>query len=69
MLEHFRGDGANGEPKFFGELSEFFLFEMFTLVLLDEFLDSYFNILLFDSQNLHFICIFESFSKVIACTC
>ncbi len=40
MFEHFRGDWAYAEPNFFYELSDIF-FLIFTLVLLDEFLDGF----------------------------
>ncbi len=41
MFEHFRGDWAYAEPNFFDELSQIFFFKIFTLVLLDGFLDGF----------------------------
>ncbi len=42
MFEHFRGDLAYAEPNFFWEISQkFFFFKIFTLVLLDRFLDGF----------------------------
>ncbi len=42
MLEHFRGDWAYAEPTFFWEISKkFFFFKIFSLVLLDRFLDGF----------------------------
>ncbi len=39
MFEHFRGDWAYAEPNFFWEISKKFFLKIFTLVLLDRFLD------------------------------
>ncbi len=41
MFEHFRGDWAYAEPNFFWEISKNFFFKIFTLVLLDRFLDGF----------------------------
>ncbi len=47
MFEHFRGDWAYAEPNFFDELSKIFFFKIFTLVLLDGFLDGFSKFRLF----------------------
>jgi hypothetical protein len=47
MFEHFRGDWAYAEPNFFDELSKFFFFKIFTLVLLDGSLDGFWKFRLF----------------------
>ncbi len=42
MFEHFRGDWAYAEPIFFWAISnKFFFFKIFTLILLDRFLDGF----------------------------
>ncbi len=41
MFEHFRGDWAYAEQNFFWEISKKFFFMIFTLVLLDRFLDGF----------------------------
>ncbi len=41
MFEHIRGDWAYAEPNFFWEISQKFFFKIFTLVLLDRFLDGF----------------------------
>ncbi len=41
MFEHFRGDWAYAEPNFFWEISKIFFPKIFTLVLLDGFLDGF----------------------------
>ncbi len=41
MFEHFRGDWAYAEPNIFDELFKKFFFKIFTLVLLDGFLDGF----------------------------
>jgi hypothetical protein len=47
MFEHFRGDWAYAEPNFFDELSQNFFFKIFSLVLLDGFLDGFWKFGLF----------------------
>ncbi len=47
MFEHFRGDWAYTEPNFFIELSKKFFVKIFTLVLLDGFLDGFWKFRLF----------------------
>ena len=47
-VEHFRGDWAYAEPNFFWEISKkFFSFKIFTMVLLDGFLDGFSKFLFF----------------------
>ncbi len=46
-FEHFRGDCAYVEPNLFDELSNNFFFKIFTLVLLDGFLDDFWKYWLF----------------------
>ncbi len=60
MFEHFRGDWAYMEPNFFDELSKNFFFKIFTLVLLDGFLDGFWTISIIYSQSLHFNLVFLS---------
>jgi hypothetical protein len=55
MFEHFRGDWAYAEPNFFDEQSKNFFFKIFTLVLLDGFLDGFWKISIIYRQNLHLI--------------
>ncbi len=62
MFEHFRGDWAYAEPNFFDELSKNFFLKIFTLVLLDGFLDGFWKFWLFIVK----ISIFIWF---IACVC
>jgi len=50
MFEHFRDDWAYAEPNFFESYPKFFI-KVFTLVLLDRFLDGFW---IFYRQNLHF---------------
>ncbi len=47
MFEHFRGDWAYAEPNLFDELSKIFFLKIFTLVLLDGFLDGFSKFRLF----------------------
>ncbi len=50
MFEHFRGDWEYAEPSFFDELSKSLFFKIFTLVLWDGFLDSFWKFRLFKVQ-------------------
>ncbi len=66
MFEQFRGDWAYAEPNFFWEIPQNFFFKIFTLVLLDRFLDGFSKFWLFIGEifilNGDFWVIFENYS-------
>ncbi len=69
MWEHFLGDWAYAEPNFFERYPKNFFIKIFTLVLLDRFLDGFSKFGFFIGEICILIRIFLSFSKIIACVC
>ncbi len=74
MFEHFRCDWTYAEPNLFGELSKFVFFKMFTLVLLDGFLEGFSKVRLIIVEICillwYFWVIFENYSMRSAqCAC
>ncbi len=67
MFEHFLGDWAYAEPNFFWEISKkFFFFKIFTLVLIDRFLNGFSKFWFFIGEICilirDFLVIFENYS-------
>ncbi len=74
MFEHFRGDWAYAEPNIFDDLSKnFFFLKIFTLVLLDGFLDGFWKFWLFIVKICiliwHFWVFFENYSMRMLSIC